>query len=91
MKKFNKHFWALIISLFLGLSVSSQAHTAETLKADVVVIGSGASGLVAALTAAEGGARVIVFEKLFYPGGTSNYPGVSSPLKVKCNAEEISP
>jgi len=41
----------------------------------VVVIGSGASGLVAALTAAEGGAGVIVFEKMPYPGGTSNYPG----------------
>jgi len=75
MKKFNKHFRALMSGLFFGLLVSSQAHTAQTLKADVVVIGSGASGLVAALTAAEGGARVIVFEKMFYPGGTSNYPG----------------
>ena len=75
MKKFNRHFRALMIGLFFGLLVSSQAHTAQTLKADVVVIGSGASGLVAALTAAEGGARVIVFEKMPYPGGTSNYPG----------------
>lgn len=42
-------------------------------EADVVVIGSGASGLAAALTAAEGGARVIVFEKQRTPGGTSNF------------------
>lgn len=48
--------------------------TAET---DVVVIGSGASGLAAALTAAEGGARVIVFEKQRTPGGTSiNFEGI---------------
>jgi fumarate reductase flavoprotein subunit len=43
------------------------------MEADVVVIGSGASGLAAALTAAEGGAKVIVFEKQRTPGGTSNF------------------
>jgi fumarate reductase flavoprotein subunit len=49
-------------------------NTGETvMEADVVVIGSGASGLAAALTAAEGGARVIVFEKRRTPGGTSNF------------------
>ncbi len=42
-------------------------------ETDVVVVGSGASGLAAALTAAEGGARVIVFEKQRTPGGTSNF------------------
>ena len=42
-------------------------------SADVVVIGSGASGLAAALTAAEDGARVMVFEKQRVPGGTSNF------------------
>lgn len=46
---------------------------ASATEADVVVIGSGASGLAAALTAAEGGARVIVFEQQRTPGGTSNF------------------
>ncbi len=42
------------------------------LKADVVVIAGGASGLPAAITAAQGGAKVIVFEKGSTTGGTGN-------------------
>ncbi len=40
---------------------------------DVAIIGSGATGLAAALTAAEGGAQVTVFEKQRSLGGTSNF------------------
>ena len=47
--------------------------SAGAIQADVAVVGAGASGLVAALTAAEGGARVIVFEKERSIGGTSNF------------------
>jgi fumarate reductase flavoprotein subunit len=42
-------------------------------ETDVVVIGSGVSGLAAAVTASEGGARVILFEKQRSLGGTSNF------------------
>jgi fumarate reductase flavoprotein subunit len=42
-------------------------------ETDVVVVGSGATGLVAALTAVEDGAKVIVFEKQRSLGGTSNF------------------
>lgn len=42
-------------------------------ETDLVVIGSGVSGLTAAVTAAEGGARVVVFEKQRSLGGTSNF------------------
>ena len=42
-------------------------------EADIVVIGSGVAGLSAAVTAAEGGAKVIVFEKQRSLGGTSNF------------------
>jgi fumarate reductase flavoprotein subunit len=43
------------------------------METDVAVIGSGATGLAAALTAAEGGLRVTVFEKQRSLGGTSNF------------------
>lgn len=42
-------------------------------EVDIVVVGSGATGLAAALTAAEQGAKVVVFEKQRSLGGTSNF------------------
>jgi len=47
----------------------------EDLKADVVVIGGGGSGLTAAVTAAETGARVIVLEVRRVTGGNSALAG----------------
>ncbi|MCK6454085.1 MAG: FAD-binding protein, partial [Alphaproteobacteria bacterium] len=46
-----------------------------TADADVLVIGSGASGLAGALAAAVGGLSVIVIEKSRYVGGTSAMSG----------------
>lgn len=43
------------------------------LETDIVVIGSGVTGLAAALTAAEGNAKVLIYEKQRSPGGTSNF------------------
>jgi fumarate reductase flavoprotein subunit len=40
---------------------------------DLIVMGSGATGLSAGLTAAEGGAKVIIFEKQPSLGGSSNF------------------
>ena len=46
----------------------------EAIKsADAVVIGSGGTGLAAALTTAEGGAKVILFEKQRSLGGSTNF------------------
>lgn len=50
-----------------------KASRGETVSTDVIVIGSGASGMVAALTAAEGGAKVVLLEKMNHVGGTSNF------------------
>ncbi len=45
----------------------------QAIETDVAVIGSGVCGLSAALTAAQGGLRVIVFEKQRSLGGSSNF------------------
>lgn len=52
---------------------------------DVVVLGTGAAGLVAALTAAERGARVGLFEKAPVVGGTTAVSG--GGCWVPCNAQ----
>jgi succinate dehydrogenase/fumarate reductase flavoprotein subunit len=43
--------------------------------ADVIVVGSGGSGMAAALTAAVGGAEVLVLERTDRLGGTTTYSG----------------
>ncbi len=45
----------------------------EEMHADVVIIGSGASGLCAALTLSYGGASVLIFEQEAEPGGMTNF------------------
>lgn len=52
---------------------AAEAKIAEHASADIVVVGAGGSGLSAALTAAEAGAKVIVLEKMKAAGGTLNF------------------
>ena len=51
----------------------AQAAAPLTTEADVIVVGAGLSGLVAAIHAAQNNASVIVIEKLGIPGGSSSF------------------
>jgi succinate dehydrogenase/fumarate reductase flavoprotein subunit len=58
------------------------------LEADVVVIGSGAAGLPAAIKAAEGGASVIVVEANYDIGGHAIISGGNVPLGGGTSAQK---
>jgi len=64
--------FCLAAALFIALAGGS-AFAEQRLQADVVVIGAGSAGLSAALTAAQGGATVILLEKDRVVGGTGNF------------------
>ena len=52
--------------------ISVQAKTIKV-SSDIIVVGAGGAGLAAALTSAQGGADVIVFEKMKFAGGSTNF------------------
>lgn len=71
---------ALATAYIEGASKQTEATTEATLEvaledksADIVVIGAGGAGLTAAIEAAEGGAHVIVVEKMPMVGGNTKY------------------
>jgi fumarate reductase flavoprotein subunit len=83
---------SLLLMIGLVFMLSLNVSQAETLKADVVVVGTGAAGMGAAVTAADGGAKVIVFEKMPIAGGASNMAmgGISpDPKQVDAAFKEI--
>lgn len=70
MKKF---FMALLCCLFIPML----AFADKTYDTDVVVVGAGASGVTAALQAAELGAKVVIIEKLPSLGGGTICSGLT--------------
>ncbi|MBW9212595.1 MULTISPECIES: FAD-dependent oxidoreductase [Terrabacteria group] len=75
--------------LLTGCSGSStnQAKKVEKKQADVVVIGAGAAGLSAALSAQQGGAKVILLEKAASVGGVSQFAGGVMGINSKAQKE----
>lgn len=61
------------ISLAVALAASIPTWADQVYDADVVVVGAGASGTVAAVSALEGGLKVVMLEKNAFPGGAGNY------------------
>jgi len=72
VKKCTRLMTYSVFMLFSTLSAGSYA-AEKTITTDIVVVGGGSTGLSAALTAAEGGAKVVLLEKNPYLGGSSNF------------------
>lgn len=58
---------------------------AETLRADIAVVGAGPAGVAAACRAAESGARVVLLDENLVPGGQihRHLPGEAPPKKAR--------
>lgn len=84
MKTSRRHFLASGMAVGAGLtaSLSTFAKTANASTPafdevyDVIVVGSGIAGTMAALVAAKHGAKTLLIEKLNRLGGTSRYSGL---------------
>ena len=68
-------------------AVKSEKPSASEYEADVIVIGAGGAGLSAALSAHQNGAKVIVLEKLGFPGGSTIFSAgafnAADPVRAK--------
>lgn len=76
MKKIVGHVITRLLTLLAAVAVTipvASAFAAQKLEADMVIVGAGSAGLSAALTAAQGGASVILLEKDKIVGGTGNF------------------
>ena len=67
-------------------SETAKSTEVKDLKADVVVVGAGATGVSAALTAQQAGADVILLEKAATPGGVSIIAG--GPMGIDSKEQE---
>ena len=60
----------------------------KRIQADIVVVSAGTAGLPAAVTAAEGGASVIVLEKRGNTGGTGNRANMILGIQSRLQREQ---
>lgn len=89
----NKMILAILSALMVltclvtscGKSETGKAADAEKMSADVVVIGSGTTGVTAAVSALENGASVILFEKQGILGGNSNF--AEGPMAINSSVQ----
>jgi fumarate reductase flavoprotein subunit len=60
----------------------------KKLKADIVIVGAGGAGMCAAITALEGGAKVVIFEKSRTPGANqTSFAGAIFAVESKMQHE----
>ena len=72
-----------MLTIAAAVTMSLPAWADKTYNADVVVVGAGAGGTVAAVSAVEGGLKTIMIEKNAFPGGAGLFMegsfGVQTP------------
>ena len=72
-----------MLAIAAAVTMSLPAWADKTYNADVVVVGAGAGGTVAAVSAVEGGLKTIMIEKNAFPGGAGLFMegsfGVQTP------------
>ena len=72
-----------MLAIAAAVTMSLPASADKTYDADVVVVGAGAGGTVAAVSAVEGGLKTIMIEKNAFPGGAGLFMegsfGVQTP------------
>jgi flavocytochrome c len=88
----KKHLSSLFVGILVASLVVGPMAAAADLAADVVVIGAGGAGVTAANYAADRGARVILLEKMPFPGGASllaagNLTAAGTKLQEKLGVE----
>jgi len=64
---------SLLMCFFMLLPAANGLAEVISVNADIAVVGAGSAGLAAAVTAAEGGAKVVILEKMPFAGGSSNF------------------
>ena len=87
-----RRIWIVMLCVIV---VTLTVFSASAAVTDVVVVGSGAAGLAAALEARQNGADVILLEKMPYIGGTTRVAGgglcaAGVDLQLKAGITEIS-
>ncbi len=63
----------ILLAAALSMAFSGAWAADQTYNADVVVVGAGAGGTVAAVSAVEGGLKTVMLEKNAYAGGAGNF------------------
>ncbi len=80
-----------LLAVALGLALGFAGHSAETYTADVCIVGAGAGGTVAAVSAVEAGLKTVLMEKEAHTGGAGNFMegsfAVQSPLQKEKGIE----
>ncbi len=63
----------VLLAAAVALACAQAGAADKTMEADVVIVGAGAGGTVAAVSAVEAGLKTIMLEKNAFPGGAGNF------------------